>query len=198
MVPVERHRLHRGVFVGSTLALVGLIAATVWFVVRVPAIADDLRSLEESTAAQPLEFEVTESVDWTLFIQPSSESLSGVRFAIVDVGSGDEIPLTGSPGSFTYNWFGRSGRAIARADIPPGRYRLVVGGGATIAIGPNPSGRILWAVGGAALIGIPLILGGIAVAVVSFVRDTRRRTVDAEPPPPSPWSAGEWPADRGG
>jgi len=179
------------------MALLGLVAATVWFVARIPAIAEDLRALEESTTAQPLEFDLTEPVDWTLFIQPSSESLSGVRFAIVDVDSGEEVLLTGSPGSFTYNWFGQSGRAVARADIPPGRYRLVVEGEVTIAIGPNPSGGILWAVGGAALIGIPLVLGGIAVAVVSFVRDTRRRTAEAEPPPPSPWSAGEWPADHG-
>jgi hypothetical protein len=185
------------VFIGAGIMVFAVMAAVIWFVSQVPRISDDIDRLARSSPALPLEFETQETVDWTLFIEPAGASLSGVRFAIVDTSSGDELVLSGSSGSSSYTWFGRSGRAVGGVRIPPGAYLLRVEGDATIAIGPNPGRSIFRAIGGAALIGIPLLLAGIAVALVSAIRDTRRRTQNAEPPPPSPWSAGEWPADRG-
>jgi len=195
-VPTSSRRIHPGVFIGSGIVVLGIVAAVVWFASQVPGISDDIDQLARGSTAVPLEFDTEETLDWTLFIEPAGASLSGVRFTIVDSSTGEPLELLGA-GNFSYSWFGRSGRAIGRVQIPPGSYLLRVEGDATIAIGPNLSGRIWRAFGGAALLGIPLVLGGLATALVSAVRDTRRRTTDAEPPPPSPWSSGEWPVDPG-
>jgi hypothetical protein len=189
-------RLHPGVFIGAGLVLLGVIAGSLWFASRMPGISNEIDRLQRSNTRLPLEFEIEEAVEWTIFVEPSNVSLSGVRYAIVDLVTGEEVPVS-SAGNTRYAWFGRSGRSIGKVEIPAGSYRLPVEGSATVALGSDPTSKIGWAFGGAALIGVPLVAIGLAVAIVSAVRDTRRRAQNAEPGPPSPWSAGEWPADPG-
>ena len=187
--------MHRGIFIGAGLAVFGVIAGVFWFALQMPGISDDIDRLQRSDIDLPLEFEVAQPVVWTLFVEPSSASLSGVRFAVIDV-DGIEMPLDRAGGD-SYEWFGRSGRPVAEVELPAGSYRLQVEGTATVAIGSGPGDKLSLALRGAALLGVPLVIGGLALAIVSAVRDTRRRTQNAEPAPPSPWSAGEWPTDPG-
>lgn len=177
------------------MIVLGVLAGVAWFGSQLPKVSDDLDALRRTSLQGQLEFELDEAVEWTVFVEPSAAALARVRFDIVNVATGEAVPIRRSSSSFSYAWFGRSGRSIARADIPPGVYRVDLEGGVTIAIGESPGSRIAWAFGGAALLGLPLVVGGFAVAIVSAIRDTRQRTRDTEPPPPSPWSAGEWPAD---
>lgn len=192
-----------GIWIGVALIAVGGLAVVGWLVLALPEMGERADELHRAKMGRPVEFEVVDDVvEWDVFIEPSDRSQSGVRYEIRDAdGELVQVGRAGEPGSFlgasggsSYSWFGRSGRSIASARLQSGTYRLeVVSGDATIAIGRNPAGAVGRAVGGAAALGLPLILGGTAVAVVSAVRDTRRRNRLAEPPPPSPWSSGEWP-----
>lgn len=192
----ERRRRSPGIWIGLGLVALGGIVAVVWIAVTIPAFSDRVDEMHRADISSPAVFEVDEAVSWAVFIEPSSRSQSGLRYQLVSE-SGALVSLGRSGGS-TYDWFGDSGREIATADLEPGRYRLeVASGDATLAIGRDPSGVILGAIAGALIVGLPLVLGGAGLAIVSAIRDTRRRTRAAAPPPPSPWSAGEWPAEPG-
>ena len=190
---VSGRPIHRGVWIGAALGVLGVVAAGVWAIATLPSVSDDIDRLHRASPGAPAEFTVEDAVDWDVFLEPSTLSQSGVRIEVVDE-RGDPVPL-GNEHGFTYEWFGRSGRSIASVALDPGTYRMrVVEGTATVAVGASPGWAILRAVGGAVLIALLVCGPGVVILVVSAVRDTRRRTRDAEPPPPSPWSAGEWPA----
>lgn len=190
---VPRRPIHRGIWIGTALGVLGVVAAGGWAIVTMPAVSDDIDRFPRASPDAPVEFTVEDAVDWDVFLEPSTLSQSGVRLEVVDE-RGDPVPF-GNEHGFTYEWFGRSGRSIASVALDPGTYRMrVVEGSATVAVGASPGGAILRALGGAALIALVVAGPGVVILVVSAVRDTRRRTRDAEPPPPSPWSAGEWPA----
>ena len=191
--PVPRRPIHRGIWLGAAILVLGALAAGGWLVAELPSVSDEIDRFHRASPQAPVEFTVREAVDWDVFIEPSVASQSGFRFEILDSG-GARVPL-GRDHGFTYNWFGRSGRSIASVRLAPDTYRVeVIEGGATVAVGSSPGGRIFRAIGGAILIGAVLGITGIAIMIVSAVRDTRRRNANAEPPPPSPWSSGEWPA----
>ncbi len=184
-----------GVWVGVVLAIFGVVTALVWVGAQFVLLDRDVDDLERATAAVPLDFEVGSPVRWTLFLEPDEASFSGVRFAVTDTAAGTEVALGPYRGGFSYDTFSHNGRAVATISLDPGVYRLAVEGPVTIAIGPSPAGRVGWMVGGGLLIGAPLLIGGMALALVSAIRDTRRRTQAAMPPAPSPWTSGEWPQD---
>lgn len=184
-----------GVWVGVVIAVFGVVAAVVWAGVQFVLLDRDIDDLGRATAADPLDFTIEETVGWTLFLEPSEASLSGVHFSVTDTASGAAVTLGPYGGGFSYDTFSHSGRAVATVRFEPGVYRVDVDGPATIAIGPSPAARLAWMVGGGFLIGTPLFVGGVALALMTAVRDTRRRTQEAVPPPPSPWTSGEWPQD---
>lgn len=186
-----------GVWIGVGLAVLGILAGVAWGGVQLYLLDRDVGDLTRATADVPAEFEVESAEGWTLFAEPRSEQLSGVRYRIVDVDTATQVPLAPYGTDFTYSTGSHSGRAVSTVRLPPGRYRLEVEGPLTIAVGPSPAGRLGWMFGGAAAGGGPLLIGGISLAVVSAIRDTRARTRAALPPPPSPWSAGEWPRQPG-
>jgi hypothetical protein len=182
--------------VGASILLIGVLGAVGWFVASVPDIADGIDRLHRASPELPVEFDVAEAVDWDAFLEPSSASRARFRFAIVDA-AGERARLGNDHGS-TYDWFSRSGRSIASVVLGPGRYRMeVTEGFGTVALGASPTGKIFRAVFGALIIGLLVGGAGVVVMIVSAVRETRRRTQNAELPPPSPWSAGEWPAEPG-
>ncbi|MDW3219086.1 MAG: hypothetical protein R8F63_10800 [Acidimicrobiales bacterium] len=192
----QPRRRSPGIWIGVGLVALGGIVAVVWIGARIPAFRDRVDEMYRADAETPASFVVEEDVSWDLFIEPSSRSQSGLRYQLVD--EAGEVVALGRSGGSSYDWFGDSGREIATADLAPGRYRLeVTAGDATVAIGRDPTGVITGAIAAALIIGLPLVLGGTALAIVSAIRDTRRRTRTAAPPPPSPWSAGEWPAEPG-
>jgi hypothetical protein len=173
--------------------LLGVFATGAWLFAALPSVSDEIDRFHRASPQIPAEFTVADTVDWDVFIEPSAASQSGLRFEIVDR-EGQPVAL-GRDHGFTYNWFGRSGRSIASVELEPGTYRMqVVDGTQRVAVGPSPGGKIFRVIGGALAVGALLGIPGVVITVVSAVRDTRRRNRDAEPPPPSPWSAGEWPA----
>jgi len=174
----------------------GAMAAVGWFAASAPDIGREIDRLHRASPGVPAEFTITQTVDWDVFLEPSSASRARFRFAILDQ-AGDELPLGNDHGS-TYEWFSRSGRSIASVALAPGEYSMqVTEGQGTVALGRGPGAKIFRSVIGAIAIGGIIGLGGVAIMIVSAVRDTRRRTEDSELPPPSPWSSGEWPADPG-
>jgi hypothetical protein len=174
--------------------IVAVLAAGVWLMRELPAVSDRIDELHRAEPGRSVRFTVAEAVDWDVFLEPSTARLSGFRFALVDA-DGTPVRL-GDDHGFTYNWFGRSGRSIASADLAPGVYEMwVVEGTAGVAIGSSPGDAVARAILGAALIGGIIGVPALVLTVVSAVRDTRRRNATGEPPPPSPWSSGEWPAD---
>lgn len=166
----------------------------VYFALQLPGTIDDIDALHRATEQESIDFTIGEATTWQIFLEPNSESLAGTQVAVVDAATGEPLAL-GRPSTFSYAWGTRSGRSVGSVALDPGNYRLVVQGDARFAIGPNPGPRFIRSVIWALVIGVPLLIGGAAFAIVSAVRDTRRRTREAEQPPPSPWSAGEWPAE---
>lgn len=187
------------VWIGVSLAILGVVGAIVWAVAQFVLLSRDVGDLGRADTDAPYDFVVDDGgVSWTLFVEPQSASLGRVRFAIVDRDRGTEMALRGYGGSFTYDVPSHSGRAVATVQLPDGSYRLVVEGPVTIAVGPSPASRIGWMIGGGLLIAVPLVVGGGGLALVTAIRDTRRRTAAALPPAPSPWTAGEWPREPPG
>ncbi len=175
------------------MLVITVMAVAVWVIATFPGVGDELDDFQRASPEAPADFAVTEPVEWVVFIEPSTASQARFRFEIVDA-DGEEVTLSNRHG-FSYSWFGRSGRSIASVELEPGDYRLlVVEGTAAVALGPSPAGQVAWAIGGAVVIGLLFGGAGTAILVVSAIRDTRRRTRNAERPPPSPWSAGEWPS----
>lgn len=194
-MPVARRR-NPATPIGVGIAAFGLMIGLAFVIPKVSTLPDDIDALARARQLEPVMLEIEEPVGWTIYIEPSTQSLSGVRPSIIDLDTGEIVGLRAG-GSSSYGWGSRTGRAIARVDLDPGTYELRVGGPATLAIGERPGAQLWTAVWRGVLVGGTVLVGGIALAVVSAIRDTRRRNERAEPPPPSPWSAGEWPADPG-
>jgi hypothetical protein len=182
------------VFVGTGVAIAGVLAALGWLAVQLPRWGDGIDELRRADEDAPLRFVVDDPVQWTLFLEPSSSSGIDTTYRVVDDERGEAMPVDRSGERSSYEWLGRSGRSIGTVELDPGRYVIEVTGPDTIALGPSPDPALRRAIVGAALVGLPLIVGGITTAVVTVRRDTRRRVDAGEPPPPSPWSAGEWPS----
>lgn len=185
------------VFVGMGIAIAGVLAAVGWLAVHLPEWGERIDELERAEADAPLRVVVDDPVRWTVFLEPSSSSGIDTTYRVVDEG-GDVVAVDRSGDDSSYEWFGRSGRGIGTVDLDPGTHVVQVTGPDTIALGPSPRPALERAVVGAALVGLPLVIGGIVVAVVAAVRDTRRRDATGESPPPSPWTAGEWPSPGAG
>lgn len=192
MAPVARRRPVL-VFVGLGVAIAGVLAAVGWLAVHLPDWGEQIDRLQRAEEDAPLQIVLDDPVRWTVFLEPSSSSGIDTTYRVVDDG-GAMVAVDRSGDRSSYDWFGRSGRGIGTIELDPGTYVVQVTGPDTIALGPSPSTALGRAVLGAALLGLPLMAAGIATAVIAGVRDNRRRAATGEPPPPSPWSAGEWPS----
>jgi len=153
----------------------------------------DVDNFVRSGAEQPAEFVIDEPVHWTVFVEPQSASLIGVRFQIWDVNAGRRVEMQTYDGSFSYGFPDHSGRSVATVALQPGTYSIQVEGrGLNLAIGPSPAHRVVRMLVVGLLIGVPLVIGGIATAAMAALAQSRRRNRNAPRPPPSQWSAGEW------
>ncbi len=155
--------------------------------------SDEVDALHRSGVGNASEFVVDEPVDWTVFIEPSNASLSGFRMRIWDVEAGREVSMKPYGRTFSYGFPSHTGRAFATISLDPGTYSMQVeGSGVNLAVGPSPAGHLVWLLVGGLAIGVPFVLGGIALAIVAALRESRRRNRLAALPPASAWSAGEW------
>lgn len=193
--------LRARIWLGIGIALVGVAVGGGLFIAVFFQINDDVSALHRfGFRADGGVYEVEEPVRATLFVEPQTRSMSGVRYEVIDVASGEVIGLRGAGGSFTYDFPAGSGRSVAAVDLESGEYVVrVQPADATIAIGPSPLpsfGDFLRGV----LFGAPLVVIGGTLAVVAAIQQTRSRTreaVSSLPPPgsASPWTTGTWDTD---
>lgn len=187
--------------IGIVAVVVGAAASTVWFIWALDQVEDDLDALVVVSGATSDLLVVDEAADWTIYLEPASRSLSGVRFEIIDVDSGEPVALESARNTVNYDVSGRSGRPVSRARLDAGTYRVeFVAADAALAIGPDVGDQVqqMWL--GAFVIALPTVLGGGIVAAVNLLRALRSATVppaatsdstdevvpDEPPPGPSP------------
>lgn len=194
-VPAALRKRSPWVFIGIGIIAVGVLAGTMYAGSQVPAFGDRVDALSRIAPDESATVVVAESVEWDIFIEPSTESLSGTAVQITNTVTGVAVDLRRS-GNVSYEWFGRSGRSFARVSLDAGEYEIATRG-AGFALGVDPTDGFRRWIGITSLIMVPPVIGGSVISLVSSIRDTRRRNENAEPPASSPWSAGEWPAGPG-
>ncbi len=183
---------------GIAIAVLGALAAGAWSVWQFVLLNRDIGDLHRASVGHAATLKIDEPESWTVFVEPSSRSLTGVRYRIRSTATGDDAALGNYSGSFTYDVPNGSGRSVATVELESGEYLVSVEeSDAVIAVGPSPAGRLGWMVLGGFLIGIPTVLGGGALAVVNGIRLTRSHNRRGEPPAESDWSVGEWPDSPG-
>ena len=183
--------------IGIVAVVVGAAASTIWFIWALGQVEDDVDALVVVSATSSDVFVLDEAVDWTIYLEPASRSLSGVRFEVIDVESGEPVVLESPRNGVNFDVGGRSGRPISRAQLDAGTYRIeVTPGDATLAVGPDVGDQVqqMWL--GAFVIALPTVLGGGIVASVNLLRALRSAPVrTAEEPDPgddlAPPSGGE-------
>jgi len=174
--------------------VVGIVAVVAWTGVQFFEMSQTVDGFVRADPGQSTEFIVDTPVAWTVFVEPDKASLTGVRFRIRDVDAGSDIAMQPYGGTFSYGFPSHTGRAVATVALQPGTYSLEVeGSGLNLAVGESPAGRVAWMLVGGLVIGLPLVIGGGAVAVVSALRQSRGRNRRATRPPESAWATGEWP-----
>ncbi|MEM9467338.1 MAG: hypothetical protein AAGA90_18330 [Actinomycetota bacterium] len=169
--------------VGIVSAVLGVAASTVWFIWALAQVEDAVDELTMVTGADGAELAVTDDVDWTVYLEPSGRSLSGVRFRLVDLASGEPVVLEAARNTVEYSVGDRSGRPLSRARLEPGDYGVELSPpDATLAIGADVGDRVqrMWL--GVVLIALPMVLGGGVVAAVNMLRVLRAdpTTVDGD------------------
>jgi len=192
--PAAQRSLQLWVWAGGAAAVIGIIAVVAWVGYQFFEMSSEVDNFVRSGAGQPAEFVVDHPVDWTVFVEPQAASLTGVRFQIWDVEAGRRVDMQSYGGTFSYGFPEHTGRAVATVALDPGTYSIQVeGSGVNLALGPSPAHRVVRMIVGGLLVGVPLVIGGMATAVVAALRQSRRKNRNASRPPPSSWSSGEWP-----
>lgn len=197
---------------GIVSAVLGIALCSAWFIWALGQVDDGVDDLVLAPGGDATELVVETAVDWTIYLEPSSRSLSGVRFQIVDIANGEPVQLEPARNDVVYDVGDRGGRPVSRAQLEPGTYRVELSpDDAMLAIGPDVGDRVqqLWL--GVVVIALPTVLGGGVVAAVNMLRVLRGRPTagstpapDAEPAsaaapvdPPSPSSPVAGPPERG-
>ena len=172
------------------LGVIGIVGWVIYGVIDVDRTVDDMVRAREGTAVG---FILDSDRDWTVYLEPQSADLSGLRFDLLDP-VGDQVEMRPYGGRSTYSVTGHSGWAVATVALEAGEHQLVVDGSGSrwVAVGPSIAGRIgtivIWSI----VMGVVLIGGGAALAIVGALRQSRARNRRATPPPPSAWANGEW------
>lgn len=181
------------IWAGGVLVALGVIAVVGWIiygVVEIDRTVDDMVRAREGTVT---EFTLDSPRSWTVYVEPQSATVSGLRFSLIDeVGNRVEMrPYGGDP---TYSVTGHSGRAIATVPLEVGVYQLVVDGSGprSVAMGPSIGGRLVRIFVGSIVLGGLLIGGGAVLMIVGALRQSRARNRTYDRPAPSSWSTGEW------
>jgi len=173
------------------MAIVGWI---VYGVIEIDNTVDDMVRAREGTVT---EFGLDSPQSWTVYVEPRSATVSGLRFSVVD-GAGDRVEMQHYEGELTYSVTGHSGRAIATVALGSGDYQLVVDGSGprSIAMGPSIGGRIVRMIVWSIVIGSLFIGGGAVLMIAGALRQSRARNRTSDRPPPSSWASGEWQGTR--
>lgn len=181
------------IWAGGVLVALGVIAVVGWIiygVVEVDRTVDDMVRAREGTVT---EFTLDSPRSWTVYVEPQSATVSGLRFSLIDE-DGNRVEMRPYGGDLTYSVTGHSGRAIATVALEVGVYQLVVDGSGprSVAMGPSIGGRLVRIFVGSIVLGVLLIGGGAVLMIVGALRQSRARNRTYDRPAPSPWSTGEW------
>lgn len=169
--------------IGIVAVVLGAALSTVWFIWALGQVEDDVDALVVVNGTSADVLIVDEAVEWTIYLEPASRSLSGVRFEVIDADTGELVALEPARNGVNYDVGGRNGRPISLARLDPGTYRVEIApADATLAVGPDVGDQVqqMWL--GAFVIALPTVLGGGIVAAVNMLRALR----SAPTPPTSP------------
>jgi hypothetical protein len=177
-------------------------AAVVWLtlglVVWIGSVDRQVEQFQRVPIPGQVEVGFAEPGGYTLYFEGAGAgeeqaSLPAFEVSLRPVDGGESIPIRPYGSSLSYNFAGRSGRAVGTFQIErPGRFVLQVEGApqavpASAVVGPSISGDILRTL----ILTVPgplvLFFGGVTLAVVVAVRRSRA--------PPRPAPAGAWFAD---
>lgn len=191
---VRRYR--SWIWVGAALVVLGVLSVIGWIVygvIDIDRTVDDMARAREGTAA---EFSVESSRGWTVYVEPQSATMAGLRFTLLDH-DGNRVEMRPYGGDLTYSVTGHSGRAIATVALEAGDYQLVVNGAGprAIAMGPSVGGRIVTIIIGSVAIGGLLIGGGAVLLILGALRQSRARNRTRVAPQPSSSAGGEQQAE---
>ena len=181
------------IWAGGVLVALGVIAVVGWIiygVVEIDRTVDDMVRAREGAVT---EFTLDSPRSWTVYVEPQSATVSGLRFSLIDE-DGNRVEMRPYGGDLTYSVTGHSGRAIATVALEVGVYQLVVDGSGprSVAMGPSIGGRLVRIFVGSIVLGVLLIGGGAVLMIVGALRQSRARNRTYDRPAPSPWSTGEW------
>ena len=117
--------LRTRIWVGVGVALAGIAIGAGLFVAVFLQINDDVGALHRfGFRADGGPYVVEEPVRATLFVEPQTRSMSGVRYEVIDLATAEVVPLDSAGGRFTYDFPAGSGRSIAAVDLEPGEYAV--------------------------------------------------------------------------
>ena len=181
------------IWTGLALFFGGLLAGAVLLIPIFFAIDDDVEALHRfGLRGDGGVYVVDEPEHVWLYLEPQDSTLAGTRFSLIDVTTGQAVELQ-STQSYrqTYDMPAGSGRSIARADLEPGEYVVLVEPRqVVVAMGPSPlPGASTFLV--PILIAGPLVVVGLALALISAIQQSRRRSGggNSSLPPPPPMGA---------
>lgn len=121
-------RSHRSwIWSGATLIVVGVVAVVVWIVYGVVSIDSTVDEMVRAREGAVTSFSLDGPRSWTVYVEPQSAGMSGLRFGIHD-SVGERIEMQPYGGDVSYSVTGHSGRAVATVALAPGEYQLVVDG----------------------------------------------------------------------
>jgi hypothetical protein len=168
------------------IIIVGFIAFAGFIFTSVSDMGESLMQVEVPGSA---DLDLEEPGEYTIFYEnqtyfngkfySTDEQIPSLQINVSEIATGSYLKTYPSPGSFTYDFGSRSGRAITSFKVDrPGNYRI----NASYSEGPGPD--VVLAVGKGIVEGIfssiltslAALLGSIAVAaIISFVTYTRRK-----------------------
>jgi len=187
-----------GYWIGGGLIVAAIAGAILWGVLSFVAIGDTVDDFHRAPApgAASVQLEARKYIVYVEGPGVGEDFAPPVEVRVVDRRSDRALALAGYSGSLTYSMGGHSGRAVGTVTpARAGSYELRAAAGADpaagfeVALGDSIGGRIVRAILGAFAIGGLLMAAGIALAVTTGVRRSRR-TAAASPPSDHPGIAG--------
>jgi hypothetical protein len=191
--------------VAGLIAVVGVTAAVVVFVVGITGYVDRIEDFARADLPATLEVEVTDTGGYSIYHEfdgaydGASRFLSDPDVSVTDP-AGEAVDLDRYSGSITYEASGHEGEGLYTFDAEvPGTYEVTASGdaGSGIAVGRGLGRGLVAAIVGSLAIGFVAVAAGAVIAIVVGVQRSRnRRALRPAPgfggwgPPPGPVAAG--------
>jgi hypothetical protein len=170
-------RSRRGYWIGCALIVGGAVAAVLWAVLGLHALASTIDDFQRLPAPGTHEITLPASKQVLYDEQPGGRTTAHELFVIElsDAASGAPVPLHRYSASLSYSIHGKAGTAwYSVTAAHAGRYRIKVQApespGRRVAIGPSVSGRIVRTLVGTLVLGFGVAGGGLLLMIVTAIR----------------------------